>query len=143
MEKLKGFVEHIIYKNPEDGYGVINLKVEELEITCTGIFTDLDEGESIEAQGVYVDHTVYGKQFRVEHFSVIAPEDKVAMERYLGSGAVKGVGAALAARIVRHFGEDTFRIIEEEPHRLAEVKGISNRKAREIAEQVEEKKREK
>ncbi len=134
MEKLKGFVEHIIYKNPEDGYGVINLKVEELEITCTGIFTDLDEGESIEAQGVY------GKQFRVEHFSVIAPEDKVAMERYLGSGAVKGVGAALAARIVRHFGEDTFRIIEEEPHRLAEVKGISNRKAREIAEQVEEKK---
>ncbi len=139
MEKLKGFVEHIIYKNPENGYGVINLKAEEMEITCTGIFTDLDEGESIEAEGGYVDHAVYGKQFRVEHFCVVAPEDRIAMERYLGSGAVKGVGAALAARIVRHFGDDTFRIIEEEPHRLAEVKGISNRKAREIAEQVEEK----
>ena len=109
-------------------------------ITCTGIFTNLDEGESIEAEGAYVDHAVYGKQFKVERFAVIAPEDRVAVERYLGSGAVKGVGAALAARIVRHFGDDTFRIIEEEPHRLAEIKGISERKAREIAEQVEEKK---
>ena len=140
MEKLKGFVEHIIYKNPENGYGVINLKVEQMEITCTGTFTNLDEGESIEAEGTYVDHAVYGTQFRVEQFCVTAPEDKVAMERYLGSGAIKGVGAALAARIVRHFGEDTFRVIEEEPQRLAEVKGISSRKAREIAEQVEEKK---
>lgn len=140
LEKLKGFVEHIIYKNPENGYGVINLKSEQLEITCTGIFTNLDEGESIEAEGTYVDHAVYGTQFRVEHYCVTAPEDKASMERYLGSGAIKGVGAALAARIVRHFGEDTFRIIEEEPQRLAEVKGISSRKAREIAEQVEEKK---
>ncbi len=140
MEKLKGFVEHVIFKNAENGYGVINLKVEDMEITCTGIFTNLDEGESIEAEGAYVDHAVYGKQFKVERFAVIAPEDRVAVERYLGSGAVKGVGAALAARIVRHFGDDTFRIIEEEPHRLAEIKGISERKAREIAEQVEEKK---
>lgn len=140
MEKLKGFVEHIIFKNAENGYGVINLKVDAMEITCTGIFTNLDEGESIEAEGVYVDHAVYGKQFKVERFEVIAPEDRAAVERYLGSGAIKGVGAALAARIVRHFGEDTFRIIEEEPHRLAEIKGISERKAREIAEQVEEKK---
>ncbi len=140
MEKLKGFVEHIIFKNAENGYGVIHLKVGELAVTCTGIFTSLDEGESIEAEGAYVDHAVYGKQFKVERYEVIAPEDRVAVERYLGSGAIKGVGAALAARIVRHFGDDTFRIIEEEPHRLAEVKGISERKAREIAEQVEEKK---
>lgn len=140
MEKLRGFVEHIIFKNAENGYGVINLKVDDMEITCTGIFTNLDEGESIEAEGTYVDHAVYGKQFKVDHFEVIAPEDRVAVERYLGSGAIKGVGAALAARIVRHFGDDTFRIIEEEPHRLAEIKGISERKAREIAEQVEEKK---
>ncbi|MDE7417236.1 MAG: ATP-dependent RecD-like DNA helicase [Lachnospiraceae bacterium] len=140
MEKLKGFVEHFIFKNAENGYGVINLKVDEMEITCTGTFTNLDEGESIEAEGTYVDHAVYGKQFKVERFEVIAPEDRVAVERYLGSGAIKGVGAALAARIVRHFGDDTFRIIEEEPHRLAEIKGISERKAREIAEQVEEKK---
>lgn len=140
MDTLKGFVEHIIYKNPQNGYGVINLVVEEMEITCTGIFMHLDEGECIEAEGAYVEHAIYGKQFKVESFKVVAPEDKVAVERYLGSGAIKGVGAALAARIVRHFGEDTFRIIEEEPHRLAEIKGISERKAREIAEQVEEKK---
>ena len=140
LDTLKGFVEHIIYKNPQNGYGVINLKVEELEITCTGIFTHLDEGECIEAEGAYVEHAVYGTQFKVERFKVVAPEDKAAIERYLGSGAIKGVGAALAARIVRHFGDDTFRIIEEEPHRLAEIKGISEKKAREIAEQVEEKK---
>ncbi len=140
MDKLKGFVEHIIYKNPQNGYGVINLKVEDMEITCTGIFANLDEGESIEAEGSYIEHAVYGTQFKVERFAVVAPEDKFAVERYLGSGAIKGVGAALAARIVRRFGDDTFRIIEEEPHRLAEIKGISERKAREIAEQVEEKK---
>lgn len=140
METLKGFVEHIIYKNPQNGYGVINLLVGEIEVTCTGIFTHLDEGECIEAEGAYVEHAVYGTQFKVDRFHVVAPEDAVAMERYLGSGAVKGVGAALAARIVRRFGDDTFRIIEEEPHRLAEIKGISEKKAREIAEQVEEKK---
>lgn len=140
MDKLKGFVEHIIYKNPQNGYGVINLVVEEMEITCTGIFMHLDEGECIEAEGAYVEHAVYGTQFKVERFQVVAPEDRVAVERYLGSGAIKGVGAALASRIVKHFGDDTFRIIEEEPHRLAEIKGISERKAREIAEQVEEKK---
>jgi exodeoxyribonuclease V alpha subunit len=140
LETLKGFVEHIIYKNPQNGYGVINLMVEDMEITCTGIFTNLDEGECIEAEGIYVDHAVYGKQFKTESFRVVAPEDRVSVERYLGSGAIKGVGAALAARIVRHFGDDTFRIIEEEPQRLSEIKGISERKAREIAEQVEEKK---
>ncbi len=140
LDKLKGFVEHIIYKNPQNGYGVINLKVEDMEIICTGIFANLDEGESIEAEGSYIEHAVYGTQFKVERFVVVAPEDRVAVERYLGSGAIKGVGAALAARIVRRFGDDTFRIIEEEPHRLSEIKGISERKAREIAEQVEEKK---
>ena len=140
MYSIKGFVEHIIFKNQQNGYGVINLVVQENEITCTGIFNQLDEGECIEAEGEYVDHAVYGKQFKVSSFKIVAPEDAVAVERYLGSGAIKGIGAALAARIVRHFGEDTFRIIEEEPHRLAEIKGISKNKAREIAEQVEEKK---
>lgn len=140
METLKGFVEHIIYKNPTNGYGVINLMSDESEITCTGIFTRLDEGECIEAHGEYVEHAVYGMQFKVDHYVVVPPEDAVAVERYLASGAIKGVGAALASRIVKRFGNDTFRIIEEEPERLIEVKGISERIAREIAEQVEEKK---
>lgn len=139
METLKGFVEHIIYKNPTNGYGVINLISDESEITCTGIFTRLDEGECIEAYGEYVEHAVYGVQFKTDHYIVVPPEDAVAVERYLASGAIKGVGAALAARIVKRFGNDTFRIIEEEPERLVEVRGISERIAREIAEQVEEK----
>lgn len=139
MEILKGFVEHIIYSNPQNGYSVINLAMGESQITCTGIFTGIDEGECIEAEGDYVDHAVYGRQFKTERFKVTPPEDAAAVERYLGSGAIKGVGAALAARIVKHFGDDAFRVIEEEPHRLAEIKGISEKKAREIAEQVEEK----
>lgn len=140
METLKGFVEHIIYKNPENGYAVLNVMSGENEITCTGIFTHIDEGEYIEAEGNFIEHAVYGTQFKMDSFRVVAPEDSFAIERYLGSGAIKGIGVALASRIVRRFGDDTFRIIEEEPHRLAEIKGISSKKAREIAEQVEEKK---
>ncbi len=140
METIKGFVEHIIYKNSTNGYGVINLIVDEDELTCTGIFTHLDEGECIEAEGSYVEHPVYGMQFKVERFQIVPPEDAVAVERYLASGAIRGVGAALAARIVKRFGNDTIRIIEEEPERLVEIKGISERIAREIAEQMEEKK---
>ena len=88
------------------------------------------------AHGSYTDHPTYGRQFAVKSFEEKAPKDEMAIERYLGSGAIKGVGIALAARIVRRFKSDTFRIIEEEPERLAEVKGISERKAMEIADQV-------
>ena len=113
--------------------------MEETEITCVGIFQYLNEGEAIRAKGVYKEHPSYGQQFSVSSYEIVIPQDSLAMERYLGSGAIRGIGAALAARIVRHFGDDTLRIIENEPERLAEVKGISERMAREIAEQVEEK----
>ena len=139
MEKLAGYVEHIIYRNTENGYTVLNLVSKEEEITCVGIFSAIAEGENIEAVGDYTDHPTYGTQFKVTSFEEKAPEDEEAIERYLGSGAIKGIGLAMAARIVRRFKEDTFRIIEEEPERLAEVKGISERKAMEIANQVNEK----
>lgn len=132
-------MEHIIYRNAENGYTVMNLISGEEEITCVGIFSAVAEGENIEAAGDYTEHPTYGKQFKVESFEEKAPEDEEAIERYLGSGAIKGIGLALAARIVRRFKEDTFRIIEEEPERLAEIKGISERKAMEIADQVNEK----
>lgn len=99
----------------------------------------MDQGETIEAQGEYITHQVYGRQFKIQHYKILPPDDVVSIERYLGSGAIKGVGEALAARIVKMFGADTYRIIEEEPERLAEVKGISTRKAREIAVIVYEK----
>ena len=139
MESLAGYVEHIIYRNADNGYTVLNLVSGEDEITCVGIFSAIAEGENIEAQGEYTEHPTYGQQFKVTSFEEKAPEDEEAIERYLGSGAIKGIGLAMAARIVRHFKEDTFRIIEEEPERLAEIKGISNRKAMEIASQVNEK----
>lgn len=139
MEKLAGYVEHIIYRNADNGYTVLNLVSGEEEMTCVGIFSAIAEGENIEATGEYTEHPTYGKQFKVTSFEEKAPEDEEAIERYLGSGAIKGIGLALAARIVRRFKEDTFRIIEEEPERLAEIKGISERKAREIAAQVNEK----
>ena len=139
MESLAGYVEHIIYRNADNGYTVLNLVSGEDEITCVGIFSAIAEGENIEAQGEYTEHPTYGQQFKVISFEEKAPEDEEAIERYLGSGAIKGIGLAMAARIVRRFKEDTFRIIEEEPERLAEIKGISNRKAMEIASQVNEK----
>lgn len=139
MEKLAGYVEHIIYRNADNGYTVLNLVNGEDEITCVGIFSTIAEGENIEATGDYTDHPTYGTQFKVVSFEEKAPEDQEAIERYLGSGAIKGIGLAMAARIVRRFKEDTFQIIEEEPERLVEVKGISERKAMEIASQVNEK----
>lgn len=140
METVKGYVDHIIYRNTDNGYTVLILIVEEEELTCVGTFSDIVEGENIEAKGEYTDHPTYGRQFKVVSYEEKAPEDELAIERYLGSGAIKGIGIALAARIVRRFKEDTFHIIEEEPERLAEIKGISERKAMEIAEQVNEKK---
>ena len=140
METIKGYVDHIIYRNSENGYTVLVLICEEEELTCVGLFSDIAEGENIEAKGEFTEHPTYGRQFKVHSFEEKAPEDEIAIERYLGSGAIKGIGVALAARIVRRFKNDTFRIIEEEPERLAEVKGISKRKAMEIADQINEKK---
>ena len=137
METVKGYVEHIVYRNAENGYSVITLSADSEEVTCVGILPLLTEGEYIEADGNYTVHASYGEQFRVETYREITPEDAPAIERYLGSGAVKGIGKALAGRIVKKFGKDTFRIMEEEPERLAEVKGISMNKARVISAQVE------
>lgn len=141
MEKrtVEGYVEHIIFRNEENGYTVLNLKMKGAELTCVGNLPAVAEGELIEATGEEIRHSVYGRQFRIEVCRTKVPEDSAALERYLGSGAIRGVGAALAGRIVRHFREETLRIIREEPERLSEVKGISERKAREIAAQVAEK----
>lgn len=138
-EVINGYVDHIVFRNSDNGYTVMVMICDEEELTCVGIFSDIAEGECIEVHGEYTEHPTYGRQFAVKSFEEKAPQDELAIERYLGSGAIKGIGIALAARIVRRFKEDTFRIIEEEPERLAEVKGISQRKAMEIADQVNEK----
>lgn len=139
-ETIQGYVEKIVYRNQENGYTVLSLTGEDDDITCVGSFPFINEGEYVELQGNYISHQIYGDQFQVQSYDIKEPEDMMSMERYLGSGAVKGIGVALAARIVRKFKEDTFRIIEQEPERLAEVKGISVAKAQEIGTQFEDKK---
>ena len=138
-EAVKGYIDHFIYKNAENGYGVVSLVVDGEELVCTGIFKDADVGDTLEIEGDIVNHPVYGEQLKVASFKIIMPDDAVSMQRYLGSGAIKGVGEALAARIVKKFGAETFRIIEDEPERLAEIKGISEKKAIDIAMQMAEK----
>lgn len=140
METIRGFVDHIIFQNADNGYTVLELTGEDGDNILVGMMKGITQGETIQAEGDFIEHPVYGSQFKVISFKTVMPKDAASMERYLGSGAIKGVGAALAARIVKRFGADTFRIMEEEPERLVEVKGISERIAREISEQMEEKK---
>lgn len=139
MEKLEGFVERITFRNTENGYTVLSLNTGEDEYVLTGIFSSIGEGEYIQAEGEFKVHPVYGEQINVTSYAFVAPSDRDAVLRYLGSGAIKGIGPKLAKRIVDTFGDDTFRIVEEETERLSEVKGISERAAMDIAEQVIEK----
>ncbi len=139
MEHITGYVDHIIFQNSDNGYTVLELVSGETMTTCVGTMLGVTDGMNVELEGEYTEHPSYGTQFKAARFIEKEPEDEMAIERYLGSGAIKGVGAALAARIVRRFGKETFTVIEKEPERLAEIKGISERKAQEIAVQVEEK----
>ena len=139
METIKGYVDHIIYQNKDNGYAVLSMNVDDEEEICVGIFRGVDNGENLEITGEYVEHPSYGFQFKASSFKAVEPDDLLSMERYLGSGAIKGVGEALAKRIVKRFGKDTFRVIEEEPERLVEVKGISERIAQQITDQMIEK----
>ena len=138
--EITGYVDHIIYRKAENGYTVFILVSEGDEITCVGNMGQIDQGDHLLIEGEEVSHAIYGSQIKVISYRIVPPSDADSMERYLGSGAIKGVGPALAKRIVKKFGSDTFRIIEEEPERLIEIKGISERIAREISMQMEEKK---
>ncbi len=140
METFSGYVEKIVYRNEDNGYTVLSVSFDNEEVVCVGTFQFINEGEYVSFTGKTTAHPSYGEQFSVQSYEIKEPEDEKAVLKYLGSGAIKGVGSVLAARIVKKFGEDTFRIIDEEPHRLQEVKGISERMASEIASQLEEKK---
>lgn len=140
MEEREGYVSHIIYRNVENGYTVFELEsTDGEEETCVGTFPFLNEGEYICVRGEMVQHPVYMEQLKVVSYEVKEPEDQMAMLRYLASGAIAGIRGGLAKRIVDKFGDQTFDVIEKQPERLAEVKGISEKKARGIAAQFEEK----
>ena len=140
LETLEVFVDHVIYRNESNGYCVLSADYEEEELIVTGIFQGDVQGAMLRVTGKMEYNANYGEQFKMQQYEIIEPTDAESIRRYLGSGAIKGIGESLAGRIVKRFGDDSLRIIEEEPERLAEVKGISLRKAQEIAEQVEEKK---
>ena len=139
MAHLEGYVSHIRFHNEENGYTVLELETTHGDEILVGTFHYISEGEYLQAECEFTEHPTHGPQYQVISYSVKEPEDKAAMERYLSSGAIKGLGPALAARVIKKFKGDTFRIIEEEPERLAEVKGISLKKAMNIAVQFQEK----
>ncbi len=133
MVELQGYIDRIVFRNEENGYSVLCMKEGNKEEFLVGVFPDVSEGEYLTARGEMNVHPIYGKQLRVQEYEFTAPDDAASTLKYLSSGAIKGIGEALATRIVKKFGDDTFRIMEEEPERLAEVKGISMRKALEIS----------
>lgn len=141
MEQREGYIEHIKFRNPDNGYTIFQLSEPggNDELTCVGNFPAISEGEYVKVEGAMTIHVLYGEQLQVSSYEICVPKDRLAVERYLGSGAIKGIGQTMAARIVRKFGNDTFRIIEREPERLAEIRGISDRMARDIHAQFKEK----
>ncbi|MFP4697163.1 MAG: ATP-dependent RecD-like DNA helicase [Eubacteriales bacterium] len=140
MQKIEGYIEEIIFNNKENGYTVLTLVDEGKEKTCIGFFGQLNKGEYLEAEVEGTHHPTYGEQYNIRNYKITMPKNIIAIERYLGSGLIKGVGPSLAKKIVKRFKLDTFRIIDEEPERLVEIKGISEKKARSIAELFDEKK---
>ena len=148
MRELVGYVDHIIYRNEENGYCVFVLipkepiEEEGLEnpskVTCIGVFPSLGEGESLKVEGEFRVHGSFGLQFSAARYEQLPPDSEEAVRRYLGSGAIKGIGPVLAGRIVDFFGEDTLRVMDKDPMRLAEIKGVSRTRAREIGKQIRE-----
>lgn len=139
MEQIEGIVENIIYQNKDTGYTVLELSTGEELLTSVGSFNSVSIGENICVKGEYVNHPLYGKQLKAISFKASIPNDIVSLERYLSSGAIKGVGPSIAHKIIQTFKDDTKRVIEEEPELLSKVKGISRKKAQDIAYQFEEK----
>lgn len=133
MERIEGTVEDIIYRNEDNGYTVLTVATKDDELTVVGLMYGITVGEHIIAEGEYAAHNIYGRQLQVTHIETNMPGEVAAIERYLGSGAIKGIGPSLATKIVERFKEDTFFTIENEPLKLAEIKGISEKMAQNIA----------
>lgn len=140
MDIVEGFVEKIVYQNEDNGYTVLELETDDFVSSCTGYFTGVSEGDYISVQGTVTVHPVYGEQMKMQSFAIKRPTDAASVERYLSSGAIKGIGPAMAKKIIKEFGKDTFRILEEEPHQLSKIKGISENMALDFGKQVREKK---
>ncbi|EGG91177.1 RecD/TraA family helicase [Lachnospiraceae oral taxon 107 str. F0167] len=140
MSTVLGYIEKIIYRNENNGYTVLSVESDDDEYVLVGTFNYIAEGEFIKANGNMKLHPSYGEQLFVDEYEIVEPRELDSIQKYLASSAIKGVGEALAKRIVKKFKMDTLRVMEEEPERLAEVKGVSAKLAKSISEQIQEKK---
>ena len=138
MEKIQGMVSDIVFKNEENGYTIANLANEDDEITIVGCMPTLSMGESIEVEGKWINHKIYGSQFEVQNFMPVTPSSLEGIYVYLSSGMIHGIGEKMAKRIVDKFGVDTLDIIQNTPERLTEVEGIGMKKVKQIQESYEE-----
>ena len=138
MEKIQGMVSDIVFKNEENGYTIANLANEDDEITIVGCMPTLSMGESIEVEGKWINHKIYGSQFEVQSFMPVTPSSLEGIYVYLSSGMIHGIGEKMAKRIVDKFGVDTLDIIQNTPERLTEVEGIGMKKVKQIQESYEE-----
>ena len=135
LEELQGTVERVVFRNDDNGWTVLDLEAGDQLHKVVGVLPMASVGETLKLMGGWVDHPSFGLQFRAEYGERYLPTDASAILRYLSSGAIKGIGASTAARIVEKFGDDTLRIMEEDPARLAEIKGITSTKAKKIGEE--------
>ncbi len=137
--ELKGQIEDIVYSNETNGYTVCNMSVEDELITAVGYLPFVSVGDIILANGSFVNHAVYGEQFKIQNFEKVMPSSLVEIEKYLGSGIVKGIGPVTSKKIVHKFKEDTIQVLRFEPYKLAEIQGITNQKATQISQEFNEK----
>ena len=133
--EVKGQVESIVFHNEDNGYTVCNLDVDNELVTAVGTLPFINVGDIIKAEGNMINHAIYGEQFKINSFEKIMPSTLAEVEKYLGSGIIKGVGPATSKKIVSKFGEDTVNILRFEPYKLAEISGITNTKATQISEE--------
>ena len=139
--ELKGQIEEFIYQNESNDYSIAIFSVDETQdvLTVVGYLPFITVGDTLKLTGKMVVHQEYGEQFKIETFEKIMPENAAALEKYLASGTIKGIGPATAKKIIDKFGEETLAIFKFEPLRLAEIKGISKDKAYEMGEEFNEK----
>ena len=135
LDSLCGCVERVVFRNEDNGWTVLELGTEDELHKVVGVLPEIHVGEQLKLLGAWVDHPSFGPQFRAEHCETRLPSDAAAILRYLASGAVKGIGASTAAKIVEKFGAETLDILEREPGRLAEIRGISPAKAKKMGEE--------
>ena len=132
--EITGVIQDIIYKNEINSYTIAEFETEEESTTIVGYLPFIHAGDTLKIMGKFVEHKEYGRQFKIDTFEKLMPQTLGALERYLANGNIKGIGEALAKRIVKKFGEETVSVFKFNPKRLAEVKGISEKKAIEMSE---------